>query len=205
MIAPITFDTGENGMSFAPFFDTSGLKPLKLPASLTDLEHPADDIQARPAPSPEAVARFQTAMGESSAQQSRTPSPFQKPIIISHTQETVPTAAPSQKPWQQVRRPVVRSMTGMKAEITGQQILVGRSVNDCALIFPEGTPGVSGRHCSISWDGRSGEFTLTDLNSTYGTYLQNGQKLTPGVPYKLRAGDNFYLGERTNLLTVTLE
>ena len=85
-------------MSFAPFFDTSGLKPLKLPASLTDLEHPADDIQARPAPSPEAVARFQTAMGESSAQQSRTPSPFQKPIIISHTQETVPTAAPSQKP-----------------------------------------------------------------------------------------------------------
>ena len=114
-------------------------------------------------------------------------------------------AAPAPKPWQQVRRPVVRSMTGMKAEISGQQILVGLSVNDCALIFPEGTPGVSGRHCSISWNGRTGEFTLTDLKSTCGTYLQNGQKLTPGVPYKLKAGDNFYLGERTNLLTVTLE
>lgn len=54
------------------------------------------------------------------------------------------------------------------------------------------------------WDGRTGEFLLTDLKSTYGTFLATGQKLTPGVACRLKAGDTFYLGEQSNALRVEL-
>jgi len=107
-----------------------------------------------------------------------------------------------------VQAPYVRSLAvqhrGMRVCIQGGQIVIGRSQPDCALIFQEGTPGVSGRHCSLSWDAASGDFLLMDLRSTYGTFLQNGQRLTPGVVYHLRAGDRFYLGEAVNMLVVEL-
>ena len=73
----------------------------------------------------------------------------------------------------------------------------------CAVHMPNGTPGVSARHCVLRVD--RGELVLEDLQSTYGTYLANGQKLTPGVPYRLREGDSFYLGEPANTLRVEME
>ena len=106
---------------------------------------------------------------------------------------------------QKLPQPVVRSVTGQTTSVGNGQILIGRSAKDCALAFPEGTPGISGRHCSLSWDSASGEFILTDLRSTYGTFLMNGQQLTAGVPYRLKAKTSFYLGERSNILTVDLE
>lgn len=93
---------------------------------------------------------------------------------------------------------------GMRVEVKDNQILIGRSKADCAITFQEGTPGISSRHCSVSFDKATGDFILTDLRSSYGTYLENGQKLTPGVAYKLRSGDKFYLGEADNLLCVEL-
>ena len=68
--------------------------------------------------------------------------------------------------------------------------------------FREGTPGVSKRHCSVSWNPDTGEFLVTDLNSSYGTYLLNGQRLEPNIPYHLKAGESFYVGENTNVLRV---
>lgn len=93
---------------------------------------------------------------------------------------------------------------GMRVEVKDNQILIGRSKADCAITFQEGTPGISSRHCSVSFDKATGDFIITDLRSSYGTYLENGQKLTPGVAYKLRSGDKFYLGEVDNLLCVEL-
>lgn len=113
------------------------------------------------------------------------------------------------QPAQPVRSPAVRSMSrqhgGMKVPLDSQGILLGRAAPDCQIVFQSGTPGVSARHCSVSWDARSGAFLLTDLRSTYGTFLSNGQKLTPGIPARLRPGDTFYLGERDNALRVELE
>lgn len=110
----------------------------------------------------------------------------------------------------QVKTPYVRSLAmqhrGMRVKLMGaNQILIGRSQADCAIVFQEGTPGVSGRHCSIAFDQASGDFILTDLGSTYGTFIQNGKKLTPGIAHHLRAGDRFYLGENGNMLTLELE
>ncbi len=107
-----------------------------------------------------------------------------------------------------VRIATVRSLAaqhaGQRAVVGSQQVFIGRQSN-CAIIFANNTPGVSGVHCSLSWDKNTGDFTLTDLKSTYGTFLVTGQKLNPHVPYRLRNGDSFYLGEMSNMLRVEVE
>ena len=50
-----------------------------------------------------------------------------------------------------------------------------------------------------------GEFVLTDLNSTYGTFLSNGQRVAPNSPVKLAPKSSFYLGEADNAVYVDLE
>ncbi|MCQ4022114.1 MULTISPECIES: trypsin-like peptidase domain-containing protein [unclassified Ruminococcus] len=107
-----------------------------------------------------------------------------------------------------VQTPMLRSLSaqhkGLKVPINSTQVLIGRSKADCAIVFSDNTPGVSGRHCSISYDPATKDFILTDLRSTYGTFLQSGARLTPAVPYRLRSGDKFYLGEVGNMIAVEL-
>ena len=104
--------------------------------------------------------------------------------------------------------PAVRSLSvqhnGQRVSLKDRQIMVGRDRESCAIVFKEGTPGVSGRHCNIAYDSASGDFLVTDLKSTYGTFLANGQKLEAGQAYRLRPGDSFYLGEADNALRVEL-
>ena len=104
--------------------------------------------------------------------------------------------------------PTVRSLSiqhrGMSVPLTSGQIMIGRNRNDCALFYSSSTPGVSGRHCSVAFDPNTGDFILTDLKSTYGTFLQNGQKLNPLVQYRLRSGDRFYVGDPGNMIAVEL-
>lgn len=104
------------------------------------------------------------------------------------------------------RKAMVRSMSaqhnGASYPIGTTPILVGRDAANCTIVYREGTPGVSGRHCSISWDPNTEEFLITDLRSTYGTFLMNGQRLQPNVPYRCRAGESIYVGEATNVLRV---
>lgn len=113
-----------------------------------------------------------------------------------------------QRPAAPVKKGGVRSLAqqhgGATIPVGAQPILLGRG-QDCAVVYQSGTPGVSGRHCSLAFDAASGAFTLTDLQSTYGTFLANGQKLQPNMPYRLRAGDQFYLGEPQNKLQLTME
>lgn len=92
--------------------------------------------------------------------------------------------------------------SGMSYPIGAMPVLIGRDASNCTIAYREGTPGVSGRHCSVSWNPATEEFMITDLRSTYGTFLANGQKLEPNVPYRCRAGESFYVGENTNMLRV---
>lgn len=113
-----------------------------------------------------------------------------------------------QRPAAPMKRGGVRSLSpqhrGSVIPVTQVPITLGRGA-DCAVVFQGNTPGVSSHHCTLSFDEASGTFTLTDLQSTYGTFLQNGQKLTPNMPYRLRAGDQFYLGEPQNKLQLSME
>lgn len=121
-------------------------------------------------------------------------------------QPVQPAPAPAPAP-QKV--PVLRSLAqqhnGVRIPIQGRQILIGTSQGDCQVVIRSGTPGVSRRHCSISWDAATGDFILTDLGSSFGTFLENRQKLAQGVPTRLRPGDRFYLGSPENLLSTGLE
>lgn len=107
------------------------------------------------------------------------------------------------------KTPYVRSMSAQhgnaRIKMTpGIEIVMGRS-RDCKIVYKENTPGVSGKHCSISYDGATKSFILKDLKSTYGTFLQDGTKITPNTPYRLRSGDRFYLGDKGNMICVELE
>lgn len=103
--------------------------------------------------------------------------------------------------------PVLRSMApqhgGMVVQLHGQPVQIGRDGAVCRLVYQDGTPGVSGRHCQVSFE--QGEFVLTDLNSTYGTFLSNGQRVAPNSPVKLAPKSSFYLGEADNTVYVDLE
>lgn len=106
--------------------------------------------------------------------------------------------------------PVLRSMApqhgGMVVQLHGgQPVQLGRDANLCRVVFRDGTPGVSNRHCQVYYDQGEGVFVLTDLNSTYGTFLSGGQRVAPGTPAKLPPKSAFYLGEAENTVYVDLE
>ena len=121
--------------------------------------------------------------------------------------EPQPTPAPAFEPGP-AGSPALRSLNmqhnGLRITVTTQGILIGRDPGACQLVYQQGTPGVSGRHCMVAYDAASGDFIVTDLNSSYGTYLMSGQRLTPNTPCHLRAGDSFYVGDRGNVLRTEL-
>lgn len=92
------------------------------------------------------------------------------------------------------------AFAGRRFAINGQ-VRIGRDPGGNDLVYPDGTPGISGRHCVISLSG--GQVTLTDLGSSYGTFLSGGQKLTPNQPVTLRVGDRFCLGSEKESFVVT--
>lgn len=75
-----------------------------------------------------------------------------------------------------------------------EPLVFGRDTNSCNLIFAGDTQGISGVHCRIS--PVAGGVELMDMGSSYGTFLQNGTRLTPHTPYILQRGDGFYLADR---------
>lgn len=113
---------------------------------------------------------------------------------------------PYMQPAMKAKQAMVRSMSaqhnGVSYPIGASPILVGRDGSNCTIVYREGTPGVSGRHCSIGWDPNTEEFLITDLRSTYGTFLMNGQKLQANVPYHCKSGESIYIGEKMNVLRV---
>ena len=106
------------------------------------------------------------------------------------------------------KRAMLRSLApqhnGMALAVGSTPILIGRDPANCKLIYVEGTVGVSGRHCSVAYDASTGDFILTDLRSTYGTFLTTGQKLNANVPYRVKPGESFYVGDKQNMIRLEL-
>lgn len=92
------------------------------------------------------------------------------------------------------------TFAGRRFAINGQ-VRIGRDPSANDLVYPAGTPGISGRHCVITLSG--GQAVLTDLGSSYGTFLASGQKLMPNQPVPLRMGDRFYLGTDRESFIIT--
>lgn len=104
--------------------------------------------------------------------------------------------------------PYVRSLAeqhgNRKVPLGRDSILLGRS-SSCKIVYQEDTPGVSGRHCAITWDPDKQEFIVKDLESTYGTFRESGMKLEPNRIYRLKAGESIYLGEKSNTVRLEVE
>ena len=100
-----------------------------------------------------------------------------------------------------------RAIQGMNGYFSGRSlplgqgpVIFGRDAKRCSAVYPSNTKGVSGLHCRVEQAGPS--VVLTDLGSTYGTFLKNGTRLTANVPYNLHSGDEFYLAEPANTFQI---
>ena len=96
-------------------------------------------------------------------------------------------------------------VAGQVVQLHHQPVQLGRDSAVCRLVYQDGTPGVSARHCQIYYDQREGVFVVTDLNSTYGTFLADGQRLSPDTPVKLPPKSSIYLGEVANTVYLEVE
>ena len=89
--------------------------------------------------------------------------------------------------------------------ITEKPVAIGRDASACMIAYEPGTPGVSGKHCTLAYNGILEQFVLTDTGSSYGTFLSDGAKLQPNVPVTLKAGDSFFVGDKANVITLDVE
>ncbi len=83
------------------------------------------------------------------------------------------------------------SFAGKEFDVSGS-VNIGRDAKQCNIVFPNSTAGVSSLHCGINIE--NGVLTIKDFNSTYGTFLKGGTKITPNVEQQLSKGDVFYIG-----------
>ena len=77
---------------------------------------------------------------------------------------------------------------------------LGRLPDQNDLVFPADTTGVSGRHCVVRLT--NGGATLTDLGSSFGTFLGDGTRLQPNQAVELKVGDSFTLGSQKQRFTL---
>lgn len=93
---------------------------------------------------------------------------------------------------------------GISGVFAGRRFAVNGSVRmgrdpQGGIVYPQGTKGISGRHCEIS--SSNGTVYIKDLSSTYGTFVGN-TRIQPNQPVALRNGETFYLGNPQESFTV---
>jgi len=107
------------------------------------------------------------------------------------------------------KRAVLRGVTGKYAgqsfDLLKGKVVIGRDPATCNIVFDKNAPGISGRHCQVAYDQNEDCFIITDLGSSYGTFLGNGKKLTADVAEKMYAGDTFYLCDNANRFVLSKE
>lgn len=104
--------------------------------------------------------------------------------------------------------PVLYGLTGefsgRSIPIDDRGITIGRDASLCQVTFSQNVPGISRRHCTLSFNRVSSTFVLVDIGSSYGTFLESGMRVIQGQAVNLRAGDRFYLAERNNMFEVRI-
>lgn len=98
---------------------------------------------------------------------------------------------------------VITGMKGIMANRTfpiNGSVVLGRNAQKCNVAYPVDAQGISGVHCQIRQ--ASGGYEIIDLGSSNGTYLGNGQKLSPNMPVFIPDGTFFYLGSAEQLFQI---
>lgn len=82
----------------------------------------------------------------------------------------------------------------------GKEVVIGRNAEKCGIIYPNSAKGVSSVHCKVRVEEE--RVAVIDLASTYGTFRDNGERLSPNTVYYFDPGDGFWLGDKENTFLV---
>lgn len=78
-------------------------------------------------------------------------------------------------------------------------VRIGRDPSRNDLVYPAGSPGISGAHCELHV--RGGQVFLRDAGSSYGTFLR-GSKIPNNQMVSIAVGETFYLGNPQESFTI---
>jgi len=92
------------------------------------------------------------------------------------------------------------AFAGKRFSIDGT-VRIGRDPAKNDLVYPANTQGISGVHCILIM--KDGVLYLQDLGSTYGTFINGGQRLAANQPVALKIGDRFTLGSDRESFVIT--
>lgn len=126
--------------------------------------------------------------------------PAPAPVPMSPIQPTAP-AAPVMAPVDMQPRLQCLSgaFAGQRFSIEGS-VRIGRDPARNDLVFPSDTQGISGVHCVVMVEGDT--IWLKDLGSTYGTFLNGGQRLAASEAVQIKIGDKFWLGSENEVFVI---
>lgn len=93
-------------------------------------------------------------------------------------------------------------LAGMIYQVEDSGLIMGRDSVSCQVVLPASQSNVSRIHCYLTFNPMSGMFVLNDRNSTHGTFLANGRKISYAQPVALKSGDRFYLATPENTFEV---
>lgn len=99
-------------------------------------------------------------------------------------------------------------VVGVTGALSGKRIMlpknmhlrIGCDSNTCGIALPPGTPGVSRVHCEIWLE--QGKLYLSDLGSTYGTFIGSGNRINSNNPICITEGTKIFLGDQSQQITV---
>lgn len=118
---------------------------------------------------------------------------LEKPVVVSASSQHKPTIIC-----------ISGQFAGRAININQQGIVFGRDHNLCDFAFPETTQGISRIHCKVLFNPQTQMFILYDMGSSYGTFLENGNRILQDQPIALRSGEGFYLASNLNFFRVNL-
>lgn len=89
------------------------------------------------------------------------------------------------------------SYSGAEIDLpAGQELVIGRNSSMSQLVLPD--QDISRKHCSIRYSSEDGGYYVTDY-STYGVYINDGQRMEKGVSVRCSAGTKLSLGNGNNV------
>ncbi len=87
------------------------------------------------------------------------------------------------------------TLAGIKYELSGEgEVVIGR--DNVGLVVP--VDSIGRKHACLYWQAHMSVIWIEDLNSTNGTFLENGDQVNPGEKAFLKFGESFYLAEPEN-------
>jgi len=96
------------------------------------------------------------------------------------------------------------AFAGKSFEIPANGLLMGRDKVACTVAFPASSQGISRLHCLVEYNPQTGMFVITDRNSSFGTFLSGGTRITINTPFAIKNGGRFYLGAESNMFEVRI-